>query len=214
MASYQAPYERIDWDAPRTAEEWTALAAELREQAKGNRQAAADSFERCDTDGFMSQWASNVTAGAYELAASIAEDHGWIERPALFTLDGTFLTAVRRDSQNHGWGMYWDVPAAKAAQAGLAKRYVNESKARGPVARAKAYAKKGVAIGTIRIRPYVTLGGSSTNVSAYAEMSRDHLERGDFEVVSTKYGDRFDSTADSSRDWRCWSAEELAAALG
>ena len=38
----------------------TSTAAQLREAAAADRQAAYDSFERCDTDGFMSQWASGL----------------------------------------------------------------------------------------------------------------------------------------------------------
>jgi len=211
---YQAPYERIDWTIPRTDEEWTTLAAELRDKARDNRQSASDSFDRCDTDGFMSQWADGLTARAYECAASIAEEHGWIEVKALFTLDGHFLTAELRASQNYGWGMYWDVPAQLAAKHGLAKRYVNDPTAGSPVRRAKTLAKKGVAIGILRVRPYVTMAGSNaTNVSVVAWPDRDALENGQFEVVRTSCGDLLDTTKDHSDKWFCWTPEDLAAKL-
>lgn len=51
-------------------------AAELRARASACIQEAADSFERCDTDGFLSQWASGINASLYERKAEIAENGG------------------------------------------------------------------------------------------------------------------------------------------
>lgn len=52
--------------AGRTAEEFRA-------DARAAHQRSADSFERSDTDGFLSQWASDTMARAYELAAEILD---------------------------------------------------------------------------------------------------------------------------------------------
>ena len=51
-------------------------ATAYREQAQAARQAAADSWERSDTDGFVSQWASGLTAREYDLKADLAERGG------------------------------------------------------------------------------------------------------------------------------------------
>jgi hypothetical protein len=51
-------------------------ASELREQAAACRAEAAASFERCDTDGFLSQWASGITARLKDTQAEIAEAGG------------------------------------------------------------------------------------------------------------------------------------------
>jgi len=65
----------------------------LRAQAARNEQAAADSFERCDTDGFVSQWALGVTAQQHRLQADIVENGGKGEFLALFDLDGNLVPA-------------------------------------------------------------------------------------------------------------------------
>ena len=51
----------------KSAEQYRAAAADC-------RQREADSFERSDTDGFMSQWASNVMAQVNEIKAEIVEN--------------------------------------------------------------------------------------------------------------------------------------------
>lgn len=211
--SYQASYERIDWDTPRTDEQWRQLADELRGKGVQHRQDAHDSFERCDTDGSMSQWASGLSGSANELAAQIAENHGWIEVKALFTLDGEFLTTDTRQSQFNRYSSYWSIPREHATKLGI-KPFVNRSSAKSPITRAKYYASRGFAIGTIRIRPYVTMaGGNIASVRAIAEPSRRHLTDGNFEVVRTNFGDLYDTRAANSEDWRWWTPEELRDAL-
>lgn len=48
----------------------------LREQSAAARQRSIDSFDRCDTDGFLSQWASDCTASEKRLAAQLADQGG------------------------------------------------------------------------------------------------------------------------------------------
>jgi len=64
----------------------------LRAAAAADKE-AADSFERCDTDGFVSQWASGLTADKLRRQAQIEEDDGMAIFPALFDLDGTPVPA-------------------------------------------------------------------------------------------------------------------------
>jgi hypothetical protein len=54
----------------------TATADELREQASRHYLAAEESFDRCDTDGFLSQWAHGLNAQLCQAKADIAEDGG------------------------------------------------------------------------------------------------------------------------------------------
>lgn len=64
-----------------------ALQAErLREQANEYRRKAAESFERSDTDGFLSQWAHGVNARRAEAEADLIENGGVADFPTL--LDG------------------------------------------------------------------------------------------------------------------------------
>jgi hypothetical protein len=63
-------------------------AAEYRQRAAASRERSRESFERCDTDGFLSQWASDINARLYDLKALVAEQGGKSSFPHLHTLDG------------------------------------------------------------------------------------------------------------------------------
>lgn len=54
----------------------TKTADEYREMARGSRRSSEESFERCDTDGFLSQWASDQMAVKYDALARLAENGG------------------------------------------------------------------------------------------------------------------------------------------
>lgn len=52
----------------------THTAEELRNMANEQRAKREESFERCDTDGFLSQWASGLHAQLYDRQAEITEN--------------------------------------------------------------------------------------------------------------------------------------------
>lgn len=52
-----------------------AKADELRKQAEEAHQRSIDSFDRCDTDGFLSQWASDCSARLLLEEADLAENN-------------------------------------------------------------------------------------------------------------------------------------------
>lgn len=81
-------------------------ASTLRAEAAQHEQDKADSFERCDTDGFLSQWASGCTAALKRVQAGILERDGFCEFPALFDLDGNPIPAKLIDGQ---YGMSWGI---------------------------------------------------------------------------------------------------------
>ena len=56
-------------------------AARLEERAR-------ESFERCDTDGFVSQWADGIMANVHRLQHEIDQNDGLAEFPALFDSNG------------------------------------------------------------------------------------------------------------------------------
>lgn len=66
---------------------------ELREQAAQAEQDAADSFARCDTDGFLSQWASGLSAQRLRLQATIQENGNTHTFVGLFDADGNRVPA-------------------------------------------------------------------------------------------------------------------------
>jgi hypothetical protein len=74
--------------------DWKQKAEELRQLAKDSRRRSQESFERSDTDGFLSQWASDLHARLYEVQAEIADQEGKSEFPRLFEGDRMVLAIV------------------------------------------------------------------------------------------------------------------------
>lgn len=70
-------------------------ATELRQKAAESDRKAAESFERCDTDGFVSQWAHGISASKDRLQALIEEQGGTHEFRGLFNSDGERIKAKR-----------------------------------------------------------------------------------------------------------------------
>lgn len=70
----------------------TTAAAHLADAA--NHEAARNaSWERSDTDGFVTQWAHGISADIARRNAEIAANGGLAEFPALFDLDGNLVAA-------------------------------------------------------------------------------------------------------------------------
>lgn len=82
-----------------------ATAGELREQAAENERRAAESFERSDTDGFLSQWAFGLSARRDRLAAEIAERGGVMKFPGLYDEHGRRIRARLVRHRNPWSGM-------------------------------------------------------------------------------------------------------------
>lgn len=78
----------------------------LREKAEAARQSARDSWERSDTDGFLSQWSSNLTARKLDMEADLLEAGGTDVFAALYDRHGRRLRARLVDGQ---WGPTWVV---------------------------------------------------------------------------------------------------------
>jgi hypothetical protein len=70
-----------------------STATELRAEAAEHDHEAHESFERCDTDGFLTQWAHGLTAQEKRLQADIEENGGLSDFPALFDLEGNYVPA-------------------------------------------------------------------------------------------------------------------------
>jgi hypothetical protein len=77
-------------------------ATQLRQQASKAEQEAHASFERCDTDGFATQAANHLMARKLNLQATIEENNGLAEFPALFDLDGNWVAAQLIDNKFGG----------------------------------------------------------------------------------------------------------------
>lgn len=66
---------------------------QFREQARGRSQAAEESFDRCDTDGFLSQWAAGQMSRVYDALAALADAGGEWTFTYLADLDGNLVNA-------------------------------------------------------------------------------------------------------------------------
>ena len=131
-------------------------ASEWREMAKASDQESADSFDRCDTDGFLSQWANTELARHYRYLATITERGGRVEYPALFDLDGNHIPAKEIDSK-YGIRYFVFDPAGINGE-----RYVSISLASNEATARKNNAKKGFYFGTASYK--ATVSKSSTKV--------------------------------------------------
>lgn len=161
-----------------TAEQW-------REQARQSAERRAESWERSDTDGFMSQWASGLMSLEYELCADLAEAGGLTTTTALFDAEtGEVASTHLHDGQ---WGMAWVLNDAAAAKAG--KRFIAESKAATTQKRHAAMVKKGYTVGVVRVKGHVAMrGANTTSVRPHTLADIDALKAGEYEVVTTDVG--------------------------
>lgn len=126
---------------------------DLRDYAQTCRTCSAESFKRCDTDGFLSQAANDVTARVYDLQADLLEDGGLASFPALFDLDGNQVPAVRVDGQ---YGMCWKLLNPAPGE----KPWFGESQARKPGVARMNDAKKGYYVGRAAVPAVADTAGN------------------------------------------------------
>lgn len=130
---------------------------ELREMASESARRSRDSFDRCDTDGFLSQWASDTTARLYRHAADLA-DNGWTaEFDELFDAETGERLNVRLVETRYGMAFVYDTPQGAV--------WVSRSHASTDAKRRKHYAGKGVTLGTIRRRVVPAMDGRGTGLN-------------------------------------------------
>ncbi len=127
----------------------------LRADAAENDQEAHDSFERCDTDGFLSQWASDLTADKKRLEADLIEAGGVITIVGPVTEDGD---PVRFKTVDTRYGRKWLVlDDNDDAVAWLDIASVNLN----------TYRKKGYNLGRYEVKGIAKIAGSrATNCTA------------------------------------------------
>lgn len=120
-------------------------AAEWRAKATRSEQDAHDSFERCDTDGFLSQWASNQMATRYLAIARATERGGRIEHTAFIDIEtGEMIRGRWRETQ-HGAGY--------APEHG--GKWIFPSNAKNEATRERNNAKKGVRQISVMVPAYL-----------------------------------------------------------
>jgi hypothetical protein len=157
-------------------------AAQWREEERACYRLSAESFERCDTDGFLSQWANDVTGRKYAMYARVAEQGGTWEFRAVFDLAGNLLDAREVEGR---YGYVWLI------KTGDTVTWFNESRARKGVTRLKNDTAKGFRLGTVRRPAYVGMSGNRTSLNPFVAPDRDsnHVEVVDNGSLGTQYQD-------------------------
>jgi hypothetical protein len=107
----------------------TTTASQHRATAARHDADAAASFERCDTDGFLSQWASGINAQVARANAAIADNGGlatfWAYE--VHGLDGSPLT-FRRANTRYGFKLVVDIDGREVWIDPDARKATNERK--------------------------------------------------------------------------------------
>lgn len=105
-----------------------------REQAQYYRHAAYESFERCDTDGFLSQDSYRRIADSYDLMARIVENDGYWTFLCLYDLEGNPIEGAKHVETRYGFA--WRIETKDDV------KWFNPSKALKEETRVKNNAKK------------------------------------------------------------------------
>lgn len=163
----------------RTAEQW-------REAAAACARRSQESWERSDTDGFLSQWASDSTNRLNLVKAELADSNGLSEFPALFDLDGNLVAAKLLDTR---YGSAWALLDSDDPDSRIVG-WVNRSKAAKAKTRAANLAKKGYTEGTVVAPAGAKLTGTTT-LSVWVYRKDGGFSR-DAEVVSATGHDTYD----------------------
>ncbi len=135
---------------------------------------AYDSFERCDTDGFLSQWAMGLSAQKHRLAAEIAENGGRRDFPALFDLEGKLVPAKLVNTR---YGETWAVLDGDDPHGDVAK-WVGRSRAESIEGRVRAMEKKGYREGRVMARAKADIVGTGHGLSGTAWVAPVRIDGG------------------------------------
>jgi hypothetical protein len=157
----------------RTAAEWAELAAHCRAESIRCTRQSAESFARSDTDGSLSQWASDSMAREYDAKAHWADAQGWGEANVLTDLTGRIVSTLEKEGK---FGRdYWVLDDAAAEAYG--KRFFTESAAQGWDKKAAANRAKGFVVARAIVPTHAPkLKGSTYSLSVWAEPMWDDVK--------------------------------------
>lgn len=144
----------------KTAEQWRAEAAEA--NARRN-----ESWDRCDTDGFVSQWAHQMHEGENNLKARLAEQNGMTEVSALFDLDGNLISALHGFGQFGEYFMILDAEGNKDATQAR-NGFFSPSQARNEATARKNNAAKGFYVGSALVPATTKIVGGGKGLAGAA----------------------------------------------
>jgi hypothetical protein len=164
MSRYDAEYIALSQAAlAQDAGARAAVADVLLGLSAVRRAQAAESFERCDTDGFLSQWASGLSAQRAALQAEIVRSGGRAQFRGLYLGDER-IPAVPAQRMWEGQTSYhWRL--APEAEARFGRRYIPRATSRGPGRIMKAL---GLSERAEMAPAYAAVRGSGTGLSGCA----------------------------------------------
>lgn len=144
-------------------------AEEYRQMAKECHQRVQESYERSDTDGYLSQWALTQSASLYSNLAQLVEKGGDIQEIQwLFNADGTPVVDFDYVQGEYGTSVkVWD---------GEKVIWFNGSQAKNGVRREANDRKKGFVWGQIKSPVKVKTTSCGLNVGYVLERSGDIVE--------------------------------------
>lgn len=154
----------------------------LRAEAQRCEARAEESFQRCDTDGFLSQWASGLHSDLCRARADIAEQGGRCAFPALFNLQGE-LVAAKFIETRYGWA--WGILPSDDPTGSFVS-WFNPSNARSLKKMDAADARKGFYVGSVLAHAAAKMDGRGTGLSGSAWVARFRTDGGfsrDVEVL-------------------------------
>ncbi len=144
-------------------------AEEYRQMADESRQREQESYERSDTDGYLSQWALSQMANCYHYLARLVESGGDIQEISwLFHEDGTPVKEFSYVQGEYGTSVrIWD---------GEKTTWFNESHAKKGARREANDRKKGFVWGQVKAPVQVKTTSCGLNVGYILEPTGDPIE--------------------------------------
>jgi hypothetical protein len=100
----------------------TKNSEQLRNEAAAHETARNESFERCDTDGFLSQWAHGLSAELKREQATILENDGKAEFWGLYEGDRRVIAKLVTNTFNYNTVTSWLLDKAEAEKFG--RKYI------------------------------------------------------------------------------------------
>ena len=147
-------------------------AADCRAEAQKCRTRSAESFERCQEDGFLSQKGLDVSAQVYEIQADLIDAGGVLIFPALFDLDGNQVPAIRELNQYDNWS--WRILDPDAPNTRRTLGWFPQSNAWKPGAARSNDAKRGYYVGRATAPAEASTGGNRTTFWATVVKIDEH----------------------------------------
>lgn len=149
-------------------------AEQLRQEARELEQAKEESFERCDTDGFLSQWAFGISAQERRQQAAIEENGGVWDFTVLTWADSGEMVEARIIPTKFGHS--WIVSDAVAEQIGRKFVPIDDSHVdpadwddwRGKQGRSRVQERLGLVQSTREMKAKAKVFGSGTGLAGAA----------------------------------------------